>query len=509
MSATHDKGSAPEKRAYERPAPSLIPPDARLGEEKRPPRTALLLILVCGLFLVAAALLVVFLPLQQESPTSVQPVEPQQAPRPPTQSAPTFAETSREQVTPGADWSRELDRLMTLWLQKQAEAEAVNIGAWGGDTYDRAVALARECDRLFESQDYPSAKQACEGAIETLDELMASQELLLEEAVAAGLLALQQGDPEASASYFEKALALDPADRRAQAGAHRAGQLPAVLDALQAGQALEDADQLDDALRAYTEALTLDPDFARAQEAQARVRTIIAGQAFQQAMGRALQAMADGKLAQAQSALQQAEKIRPGDRAVLDLKLQLADAQRTARLNALRRDAEKLEQAERWPEALSVCQEALKLDPQAAFASSCQTRASLRVDLDKQLKAVFARPERLFENGPLQEARQVRAYAAGMTPRGPLLAAQLDQLDALIAQAEAEVDVVLLSDGLTQVVIYHVGRLGVFQEKTLLLRTGDYTATGSRDGFRDVRQTLRVRPGAGKMVFTIRCEEPI
>ncbi len=222
-----------------------------------------------------------------------------------------------------------------------------------------------------------------------------------------------------------------------------------------------------------------------------------------------LEAMADGQLAQAQSALQQAEKIRPGDRAVLDLKQQLADAQRTARLNALRRDAEKLEQAERWPEALSVCQEALKLDPQAAFASSCQTRASLRVDLDKQLKAVFTRPERLFENGPLQEARQVRAYAVGMTPRGPLLAAQLDQLDALIAQAEAEVDVVLLSDGLTQVVVYHVGRLGVFQEKTLLLRTGDYTATGSRDGFRDVRHTLRVRPGAGKMVFTIRCEEPI
>ncbi len=71
-----------KKEPHERPAPSLIPPDARrLGEEKRPPRTALLLILVCGLLLVAAALLVVFLPLQQESPTSVQPVEPQQAPR--------------------------------------------------------------------------------------------------------------------------------------------------------------------------------------------------------------------------------------------------------------------------------------------------------------------------------------------------------------------------------------------------------------------------------------------
>jgi hypothetical protein len=66
-----------------------------------------------------------------------------------------------------------------------------------------------------------------------------------------------------------------------------------------------------------------------------------------------------------------------------------------------------------------------------------------------------------------------------------------------------------MSDGLTDVVIYHVGRLGLFQEKQLVLRTGNYTATGSRNGFRDVRQTLKVRPGSGKMVFTLRCEEPI
>ena len=82
-------------------------------------------------------------------------------------------------------------------------------------------------------------------------------------------------------------------------------------------------------------------------------------------------------------------------------------------------------------------------------------------------------------------------------------------LAARIQQAEAEIEVVIMSDGLTDVAIYHVGRLGLFQEKQLVLRTGNYTATGSRNGFRDVRQTLKVRPGSGKMVFTLRCEEPI
>ncbi|MBW2690472.1 MAG: hypothetical protein JRC99_11140, partial [Deltaproteobacteria bacterium] len=95
------------------------------------------------------------------------------------------------------------------------------------------------------------------------------------------------------------------------------------------------------------------------------------------------------------------------------------------------------------------------------------------------------------------------------TPRGPILTSQIGQLDRLITMAEAEIEVVILSDGLTDVVVYHVGRLGLFQEKNLVLRTGNYTATGSRNGFRDVRQTFKVRPGTGKMVFTLRCEEPI
>ena len=68
-------------------------------------------------------------------------------------------------------------------------------------------------------------------------------------------------------------------------------------------------------------------------------------------------------------------------------------------------------------------------------------------------------------------------------------------LAGLVAEAEAQVEVLIKSDGLTEISIYHVGRLGQFLEKRLVLRTGDYTATGSRNGYRDTRQTFKVRPG--------------
>jgi hypothetical protein len=69
--------------------------------------------------------------------------------------------------------------------------------------------------------------------------------------------------------------------------------------------------------------------------------------------------------------------------------------------------------------------------------------------------------------------------------------------------------VVLQSDGLTQVSIYHVGRLGQFTSQTLELRPGTYTVVGSRPGYRDVRQTLTVKPGSNQITLDIRCEEPV
>ncbi len=495
--------------------PTLRPPDATGGAEQTSSRTVPLLILACGLLLVVAALLVLFLPLQQDDPVIVQQMEQPElrpvVPQPPPSSVP---QSPSGQVTANDDWVQEIDRLMEVWLQKQAEAESVNVATWGGDAYTGVVSLAEECDRLLGEQQYLTAKDACEGAIDGLGNLMASQDDLLESAVAAGLLALdhddpEQDDPEAASDYFKRALAIDADDEKAVTGLHRVEQRPAVLNLLRDGLAMESAGDPDGALLAFTAAAELDPDFGPAQKARSRVRAEIAEKEFQQAMSHALQAMSDGKLSKARSALQKAESIRPGDRAVRDLKQQLARTQLAGRLTVLRQNTERFEQKEHWPEALKACNEALSLDSHAAFAANCKERVSVRIDLDGRLKSILAKPERLFADGPLQEARQALAYASEVTPRGPTLTSQINQIDQLITLSEAEIEVVIRSDGLTEVVIYHVGRLGLFQEKHLVLRTGNYTATGSRNGYSDVRQTLKVRPGSGKMVFTLRCEEPI
>ncbi len=487
----------------ERP-PTLTPPDATAGEEQKPSRTPLL-IAVGGLVLVITALLVVLLPLMSEKPTAPTTVQETDTLKPqnPMQNQAVNSPEATDQVT------TEVEQLIGTWLRKQAEAEAENVSAWGEESYVAATARGKECSQLLQEQQYLPARDACNEAIDKLNALMASKVALLEEAVAGGLLALEQGKPEPAVEFFQQALAIDADEERATAGLRRAEQLPTVLRFIQDGQSMETADDPEGALRAFSEAATLDPENAPAQQSLARVNAVIAEKEFQQAMSRALQAMAEGKTAAARTALQKAETIKPEERAVHDLKQQLLLNQRAGRLSVLRQNAERLEREERWSEALKTCTEALSLDSNAAFASSCKERARLRVELDNQFAAVFAKPERLFTDGPRREARQTLLYASQFSPQGPILTSQINRLDTLVTEAEAEIEVAIMSDGLTDVVIYHVGRLGLFQEKQLVLRTGNYTATGSRNGFRDVRQTLKVRPGSGKIIFTLRCEEPI
>lgn len=72
-----------------------------------------------------------------------------------------------------------------------------------------------------------------------------------------------------------------------------------------------------------------------------------------------------------------------------------------------------------------------------------------------------------------------------------------------------KVAVTLRSDGKTDVTVFRVGGLGRFAQHQLELLPGDYVAVGTRDGYRDVRVSFAVRPGAAPAPVTVQCGQAI
>lgn len=158
---------------------------------------------------------------------------------------------------------------------------------------------------------------------------------------------------------------------------------------------------------------------------------------------------------------------------------------------------------------MSIYQAITSRVPQAAFARQGLEKAQDRARLHQQLDHYLDEPGRVYSDQPRANAEKLLA-SVGSPPAGePLLAEKTRKLQALISLANEPQMVTIQSDGLTNVVIYHVGRLGSFTDHQLELLPGTYTAVGSRPGYRDVRREITVKPGSKQIKVVIQCEETV
>ena len=143
------------------------------------------------------------------------------------------------------------------------------------------------------------------------------------------------------------------------------------------------------------------------------------------------------------------------------------------------------------------------------FAQEGKQRAEKMAALHEQLEGFIAEPDRLSAPSTMRQATMLVVDITRMPDIGPRLGDQRDELSRLLKRAATPLTVQLVSDNVTDVSIYKVGKLGSFTTHELSLRPGTYVAVGSRPGYRDVRLEFRVGPEVESRPIVVRCEEAI
>lgn len=231
--------------------------------------------------------------------------------------------------------------------------------------------------------------------------------------------------------------------------------------------------------------------------------------AFTVAMSNGLEALEDGRLQAARGHFEAAASLRPEAPEVADGLARTAAAERLALVTAGIGRGLELETSESWGEAEKIYEQVLSIDPEAAGALEGHERTAYRASIDEQLVYHIRNPQRLSSPSVFEDATDLLAEARGLDPHGPRLQNQLSSLEKILEVAATPVPVVVVSDNLTEVVIYRVDRLGSFSQRELELRPGTYTAVGSREGFRDVRVRFEVRSGGPPQPVTVVCTEKL
>ncbi|MFO1490829.1 MAG: hypothetical protein U1F77_12460 [Kiritimatiellia bacterium] len=339
-----------------------------------------------------------------------------------------------------------------------------------------------------------------------LQDVESAAPLAFDQLVSDGSAAIARGDSESATRLLGAALSIRPGDAAVTKLAARAATAAEVGGHLRAGAEQEAAGQLELAYAAYTEALRLDAGYPGEGP---RASWPAGHRGAAKLMTDGLAAYRAGKLEDARGKFLEAKKIRPELPEIDDALRLVEDGMRLKRLETLRGQAGTLEAAEDYEPALKLYNEALAIDPALAFAKEGRLRTIQGIRIGRQLDAYLAQPESLFKEATLREAQSSLDEARTVPAPGPRLKTRIDALGAAITAATTPVEVPVVSDGKTEVMLLRGGPLGTFANKTLSLKPGNHVLTGARIGFRDVRVEVQVRPGKPPAPVDVSCKEKI
>ncbi len=437
----------------------------------------------------------------------------EQAPRPSNEFGENlgFSEGSVDSVLEGQDLDpkQRAERRLGELLARQEVLEGRGVSTWAPTDYARAIALYESGDEYYLADDFDNAASQYAASTAILDRLIERVTGVFDSTVTAADKALSEGLSREAERLYGVALEITPNDSRSLAGLERAQKLDDVLALMEAATDAEFDGDYAVAKSAFDKALSIDPDWPEAQAGSERMAAALLDFEFREQMTTGFLALDDGRLSAARNAFQAARKLKPSSGEPTDGLLQVDQAARLGRINSLARKAAQAERDERWTDAVTHYEAMLKQDPNVAAATDGLAKARSRIALEKDLMRYLDDPDILVDRNELKAASGVLTRISRIDERGPRLESGREELTRILKIAATPLKVELVSDELTNVAVYKVGRLGQFTKTTLTLRPGKYTAVGTRLGYRDVRLEFRVAPETLAEPIVVRCVEPI
>lgn len=432
---------------------------------------------------------------------AAQPVTAQQE-RPATNSASPFADAVEAKARGAAQ------ELLAELLDVQEGLVERGAETWSAEAMTAIAAQALQGDEQYRTRAFEEAIASYTDALNTAVALEGSIPERFEEQLAAVIEAIESLDVTAAETALEAATTLEPAAEDVNTLRERVAALPAVSESVSLAAEAEAADALPAAVERMGNAATLDAAHRFVASELARLRAALTEQRFNTAMSEGYAALDNREFSKAGERFETARKLSPGSAEVASAVQELSAARTVATLNSMQSRGEILLDDEDWSGATKVFREALTIDASLRFAREGLAVAEPRALLQKDLAAIIDTPARLVDDAVLREASATLAGSQALENIGPKMRTQINAAEKILSIASTPIGIRLRSDGVTAVTVYKVARLGTFEEQSLSLRPGKYTAVGTRRGYRDVRVIFEVGPAEATPIY-IACDELI
>ena len=400
-------------------------------------------------------------------------------------------------------------------LETQARLEARAVNVWAELEFSEATAVAVEGDVFYREQMFAEAETKYRAAQSALDTIEAQLSEEISTRLEMLLAAIESSDAEKATDLSPTLSQMAPDSAEVVEAVERVATIPEVAVLIENASSLFAERSFSEALEQIQSAISLDPAHKRLQALARDYRSAFTDDRFQKAMTQGFEALETGDFAAAKTAFNSAAALKPNDKSPAVALAQAEEAEILSALNRYVVTAERQERGENWEAAAASYKEALALDPSLVQASEGLARAEPMANLFSRLNTIVDKSARLVDPAILSDAQTTVEEAknalndstenkSGM----PKLAALWSEALKVVENASTPLSITIASDGLTEITIKRVARLGTLTSRTVSLRPGQYQLLGSRVGFRDVLITLNVGVDRENSI-DIRCTEAI
>ena len=399
--------------------------------------------------------------------------------------------------------------LLSELLAKIDELELSGVQIWAQSEWKKINTIQDEGDTAYLNRSYDMAAASYRTAMQLLIDLEVAVPSILQQSLSQGQAAILQENKPLAISNFETALAIDGSNQLAKAGLDRALKLDKVIALSNQGKRLAEEREWIESIEAFQAALAIDSNWKPALEGLTAAILSNDEEQFQLSLSEGYALMKEQKFEEAEVSFRKSLSIVPdskeGQQAIEELEIQ----RRIVLTKSLKYKALIAEVNEEWDNAESYYETILSLDPNIQEVKDSLLRVRQRIKLINQMISFIAKAEQLNDDKLFSQAQETLKQAEAILNKGPELIEQVSKMQQVLKVASIPLQVTLISDQKTNVVIYKKGDFGLFERQSVLLKPGIYTAKGMRIGYRDTTLRFKVDPNQSEQSFTVICREKI
>lgn len=401
------------------------------------------------------------------------------------------------------------EELKAFEADLEPRLKAGSVHQWAADVHNKIFELKAAALQAFGAGDYSSALSRVRAAtIETL-RILKVRDANFAAHLKAAVSAFDTNRYERARAEIDRALLMRPDHPTAQEYQARIELMPKVLSYLEAAAKARAENELRSEKAYLEKVIRLDPARRNEKSRLTFLNKKIAEEDFASHLSTGLQAVERRDLGAARTSLTHARAKFPDRPELTVLKKNIEALSRDLSLESALNEANQSVSNDDWDRAYQAFSKANSIDPANATAVEGERIAAEMLAGRRGLDRFLKRPDRLASKTVAAAARQALEEVRHLTGLSPTLKDSTEKLSKLIEHASRPVEVLVKSDGKTDITVRRIGIVGKTLEKVIKLRPGDYTFEGTRTGYKSKLINISVPVDGEGIEIRIICDEQI